>query len=358
MSDLYATLGVDKSAESTEIKKAYRRLAREYHPDANPGDSAAEERFKQVQAAYDVVGDDEKRAKYDRGGFDPRGPGFGAYGHAGPADFDLGSLGDLFRGVFGGGGRPRAASRGRDLETVVTISFEDALQGLTVKVPVEAEAACTDCQGSGAAEGTSPLVCPDCGGRGVVSNDQGPFALSEACARCRGTGRIVETPCPTCRGAGSERRMRRYQVKIPAGVKDGTRIRLAGRGEPGRGGGPQGDLYVTTRVEASPIYERRGSDLVINVPVTFPEAALGADVEVPTPDGRISLKVPAGSANGRMLRVPGRGAPNLNSSGQGDLLARIRVVVPESLSSKEREAIEALRDATHMDPREHLVADG
>jgi len=358
MSDLYATLGVEKTAPASEIKKAYRRLAREYHPDANPGDSKAEERFKEVQSAYDILGDDEKRAQYDRGGFDPRGPGMGGFGQAGPADFDLGSLGDLFGGLFGGGARPRAATRGQDLETVVTVSFEDALQGLTVKVPVEAEAACSDCNGSGAAPGTSPLACPDCGGRGVVSNDQGPFALSEPCRRCRGRGRIVETPCPTCQGVGSERRTRRYQVKIPAGVKDGTRIRLAGRGEPGRGGGPPGDLYVTTRVEASPIYERRGSDLVIDVPVTFPEAALGAEVEVPTPDGRISMKVPAGTADGRLLRVAGHGAPRLSGEGQGDLLARIRVVVPDSLSNKEREAIEALRDATQADPREHLVADG
>ena len=355
MKDFYSILGVEKTASADEIKKAYRKLAREYHPDANPGDSKAEERFKEIQAAYDVLSDDEKRARYDRGGFDPRGPGMGGFGQSGPVDFDLGSLGDLFGGLFGSGQRQRTAMRGQDLETVVTVSFEEALQGLTVKVPVEAEAACSECGGSGAAPGTSPIGCPECGGRGVVSNDQGPFALSEPCARCRGKGRIVESPCATCSGVGAERKTRRYQVKVPAGVKDGTRIRLAGRGEPGRGGGPPGDLYVTTRVEASPIYERRGADLVIDVPVTFPEAALGAEVEVPTPDGRISLKVPAGSANGRMLRVAGRGAPKLSGGGQGDLLARIRVVVPDSLSGKEREAIEALRDATQADPREHLL---
>ncbi len=356
MKSLYAVLGVEKTASADEIKKAYRKLARELHPDANPGDAKAEERFKEVQAAYDILSDEEKRAQYDRGGFDPRSGGFGGFGQAGPVDFDLGSLGDLFGGLFGGGGaRQRTATRGQDLETVVTVSFEDALQGLTVKVPVEGEAACSDCAGSGAAPGTSPRPCPDCGGRGVVSNDQGPFALSEPCAQCRGRGRIVDTPCETCDGVGSERRVRRFQVKVPAGVKDGTRIRLAGRGEPGRHGGPPGDLYVTTRVEASPIFERRGADLVIDVPVTFPEAALGAEVEVPTPDGRISLKVPAGTADGRTLRVAGHGAPKLSGGGQGDLLARIRLVVPDSLSSKEREAIEALRDATQSDPREHLV---
>lgn len=355
MRDLYSVLGVEKGASTDAIKKAYRRLAREYHPDANPGDAKAEEKFKEVQAAYDILGDDEKKAQYDRGGFDPRGPGMGGFGQTGPVDFDLGSLGDLFGGLFGSGQRPRAATRGQDLETVVTVSFDDALQGLTVKVPVEAEAACSDCGGTGAASGTAPKSCPDCGGRGVVSNDQGPFALSEPCSRCRGSGRIVEKPCTTCHGTGSERRTRRYQVKVPAGVKDGTRIRLPGRGEAGRNGGPPGDLYVTTRVEQSPIYERRGADLVIEVPVTFPEAALGAEVEVPTPDGRISLKVPPGTGDGRMLRIAGHGAPKLSGGGQGDLLARIRVVVPASLSNKEREAIEALRDATQSDPREHLV---
>ena len=355
MNDLYNVLGVERSASAEEIKKAYRRLAREYHPDANAGDARAEERFKEVQAAYDVLGDEEKRAQYDRGGFGFGGPGPGGFGQGAPADFDLGSLGDLFGGLFGGGANHRSATRGQDLETVVTVSFDDALHGLTVKVPVEAEAACSDCGGSGAAPGTTPSSCPECSGRGVVSNDQGPFAFSEPCRRCRGRGSVVDTPCKRCQGLGSERRTRRYQVKVPAGVKDGTRIRLAGRGEPGRNGGPPGDLYVTTRVEASPIYERRGSDLVIDVPVTFPEAALGAEVEVPTPEGRISLKVPAGSADGRMLRVAGQGAPKLSGGGQGDLLARIRVVVPESLSTKEREAIEALRDATLTDPREHLV---
>ena len=355
MKDLYTLLGVERSASAEEIKKAYRRLAREYHPDANPGDAKAEERFKEVQAAYDVLGDEEKRSQYDRGGFNLGGSGPGGFGQGVPADFDLGSLGDLFGGLFGGGQTQRASTRGQDLETVVTVSFDDAMQGLTVKVPVEAEAACSECGGSGAAPGTTPTSCPDCSGRGVVSNDQGPFAFSEPCLRCRGRGSVVDTPCQNCQGVGAERRTRRYQVKVPAGVKDGTRIRLAGRGEPGRNGGPPGDLYVTTRVEASLLYERRGADLVIDVPVTFPEAALGAEVEVPTPDGRISLKVPAGSADGRMLRIGGHGVPKLSGGGRGDLLARIRVVVPESLSKKEREAIEALRDVTQADPREHLV---
>lgn len=355
MKDLYSILGVERAASAEEIKKAHRKLARQLHPDANPDDEKTEERFKEVQAAYDVLGDAEKRAQYDRGGFRPGGPNVGGFGSAGPGDFDLGSLGDIFGGLFSGGATTQRASRGRDLETSVTLSFEDSLNGLAVKVPVEVDASCSACAGSGAAPGTSPISCPDCGGRGVISQDQGPFALSQACGRCRGSGRIVETPCPTCYGSGSERLTRRYQVKIPPGAKDGTKIRLPGKGEPGQNGGPPGDLFVVAKVEPSPIFSRRGADLVIEVPVSFPEAVLGANVDVPTPDGRISLKVPAGSSDGRMLRIAGHGAPKLSGDGRGDLLARIRIAVPAKLTAKEREAVEALRDVSHADPREHLV---
>ncbi len=355
MKDLYTILGVERSASSDEIKKAHRKLARELHPDANPGDEKTEERFKEVQAAYDVLGDAEKRAQYDRGGFAAGGPNVGGFGGGAPVDFDVGSLGDLFGGLFSGGQRSQGATRGRDLETSVTLSFDDSLKGLAVKVPVEADTTCSACAGSGAAPGTTPISCPDCGGRGVVSQDQGPFALSQACPRCRGNGRIVENPCPTCHGAGTQRRTRRYQVRIPAGAKNGTKIRLPGKGESGRNGGPAGDLYVTARVESSPIFTRRGADLVIEVPVSYPEAALGADVDVPTPEGRVSLKVPAGTSDGRTLRIAGHGAPRLNGDGRGDLLARIRIAVPAKLTAKEREAIEALRDVSHADPREHLV---
>lgn len=356
MEDLYTILGVERTATAEEIKKAHRKLARELHPDANPGDEETEERFKEVQAAYDVLGDAEKRAEYDRGGFGAAGPNLGGFGSAAPGDFDLGSLGDLFGGLFSGGPAGPRAARGRDLETTVTLSFEDSLKGLNVKVPVEIDVSCSVCHGSGAAPGTSPITCPDCGGRGVISQDQGPFALSQPCQRCRGGGRIVEKPCPQCYGGGTERRLRRYQVKFPAGTKNGTKIRLPGKGESGHSGGPPGDLFVVAKVESSPIFTRRGSDLVIEVPVSFPEAALGAEVDVPTPEGRISLKVPAGSSDGRMLRVAGHGAPKLGSDARGDLLARIRIDVPSKLTAKEREAIEALRDASHADPRENLVA--
>jgi molecular chaperone DnaJ len=360
--DLYEVLGVSKSASQDEIKKAYRKLARKHHPDSNPGDAAAEERFKELQDAYDVLSDPEKRLQYDQLGprmFDGAGAGgAGGFQWAGNLN-DLGDLGDLFGGLFGraGGGAGRSRARGQpaaDVGVSLTLSFEDSLRGLTTKIPVELETACSTCKGSGAEPGTQPVICPDCRGRGVTSEDEGFFAFSRPCPRCHGNGTVIEKPCRTCGGSGRERRTRRYSVKIPAGVKDGTQIRLKGKGEAGFGGGPPGDLIVTTRVAPSPLFERRGSDLVIEVPVTYAEAALGAEVEVPTPDGRISLKVPAGAQEGKLLRVRGQGAPKLKGGGKGDLLARIRVDVPTKLTKAEREAIEALGKASHRDVREKL----
>jgi molecular chaperone DnaJ len=361
--DLYEVLGVSKSASQDEIKKAYRKLARKHHPDSNPGDSAAEERFKELQNAYDVLSDPEKRKQYDQLGprmFDGAqagGPG-GGFTWAGNVG-DLGDLGDLFGGLFGrtAGSPGRARSRGQrgaDVGVSITLSFADSLEGLTTKIPVELETVCSTCKGSGAEPGTSPVICPECRGRGVTSEDEGFFAFSRPCPRCHGNGTVIERPCRTCHGTGRERRTKRYTVKIPAGVKDGTQIRLKGKGEAGYGGGPSGDLIVTTRVTPSPLFERRGSDLVIEVPVTYAEAALGAEVEVPTPDGRISLKVPAGSQDGKLLRVRGKGAPKLNGGGKGDLLARVRLDVPTKLTKAEREAIEALGKASSRDVREKL----
>ena len=234
------------------------------------------------------------------------------------------------------------------------ISFEDALKGLQTTVPVTLELACHTCHGTGAAPGTAPKRCPNCDGSGVVATSQGLFALQQPCPVCRGNGTIVDTPCPTCHGSGRERRTKRYTVRIPAGVKDGTKIKLKGKGEAGWGGAPAGDLFVVTRVEPSKLYERRGDDLVLDVPVTFSEAALGATVEIPTPEGRVSLKVPAGSQDGKLLRVKGRGAPKLNGSGQGDLLARLRISVPSKLTKAEREALEGLDKASKSNPRERL----
>jgi molecular chaperone DnaJ len=343
--DLYSALGLSKGASADEIKKAYRKLAREYHPDKNPGDAAAEERFKEVQHAYDVLSDTEKRKAYDqfgsadgRAGFDPRGFNF-------EDAFDVGDLGDIFGGLFGrgrGAQQRSRAERGADLEVQVNLSFEDSLKGIETKIPVEVETACRECGGSGAKPGTSPKVCPDCRGRGVVSEAQGLFALSHPCPRCRGNGTVIEDPCPRCRGTGRERGTRRYSVKIPAGVKDGTRIRLKGKGEPGLNGGPPGDLFVVTRVAESPIYERRGADLVVDVPVSLADAALGTEVDVPTPEGAVSMKVPAGSEHGKLLRIKGRGAPKLKG-GKGDVLARLRLEVPKKLNKKQRDLYEQLR---------------
>jgi molecular chaperone DnaJ len=348
---LYDTLGVKKGASADEIKKAYRKLARKYHPDTNQGDKSAEERFKQVQTAYDVLSDPEKRKAYDRfGSTNGRGaPGPGAVN----VDFgDLGDLGDILGGIFGNLGGAGRASRGRgrpqpvrgaDVETEVRLSFEDSLRGAEAKVPVELTVACSQCGGTGAEPGTAPIICPECNGRGVVSESQGLFALSQPCPRCRGNGTVIEKPCSKCHGSGRERRRRTFSVKIKPGVKDGSKIRLKGKGEAGQHGGPNGDLIVVTRVEASPMYERRGDDLIVQVPVSFPTAALGGKVEVPTPEGAVSLKIPAGSEDGKLLRIKGRGAPRLSGSGKGDVLARVRIQVPKRVNKKERELLEELQ---------------
>jgi molecular chaperone DnaJ len=349
---LYETLGVPKNASQDEIKKAYRKLARKYHPDANGGDKKAEERFKEVQHAYDVLSDSEKRKQYDtfgatngRVGGAPGGPNVDFSG------FDIADLSDLFGGLFGGGARGgRGAGRvqphrGADIEAEVHLSFEDSLHGVEAKVPVELTTACSQCGGTGAEPGTTPVICPECNGRGVKAESQGLFALSQPCPRCRGNGTVIEQPCSKCKGSGRERRLKTYTVKIKPGVKDRTRIRLKGKGEAGQHGGPPGDLIVVTRVDASPVYERRGDDLVVQVSVSYPTAALGGSVEVPTPDGPVSLKIPAGSEDGKLIRIKGRGAPRLAGSGKGDVLARVRIEVPKRVNKKERELLEELKKA-------------
>jgi molecular chaperone DnaJ len=360
----YETLGVAKGASADEIKKAYRKLARKYHPDANPGDAAAEERFKQVNEANDVLSDPEKRKQYDSFGQTFRagqGPGgFSAQDFRCAEGFDLG---DLFGGLFARGGRgpeQQRPLRGADVEVAVRISFDDALRGATVKVPVAKANSCTNCHGSGAAPGTSPTICPECKGRGVTSESQGFFSLSHPCRTCGGAGTVIETPCAVCGGSGRVRSTKTYQVRIPAGVKDGTRIKVKGKGEAAPRGGEPGDLYVVIQVDESSLFTRRGDDLIVDVPVTFAEASIGADVELPTPDGtRVKVKVPAGSTDGKTLRVKGRGAPRLNGSGSGDLLVRIRIAVPSTLSKQEKEALEKLDElqrSSHGNPRDRLFA--
>ena len=376
--DYYRVLGVAESADAKEITKAYRKLARQYHPDTNPGDEAAEERFKEISAAYDVVGDTEKRREYDEArrlgpaaGFGgPGGAGFGGPG-AGGFTFNMedvggaggGGLGDVLGNLFGGGrGRPGRSrgtgpQRGGDLEADLHLNFTDAVAGLTTTLHLVSDAVCQVCAGVGAEPGTVPTTCPTCGGRGAVEDDQGFFATSRPCPGCGGRGSIIEDPCQNCRGTGIERRPRDVKVRIPAGVKDGQKIRIKGRGDPGRNGGPPGDLFVTCRVEAHRLFRMDGRDLRINVPVTFAEAALGADVEVPTIDGaHVKVRIPAGTPNGRTLRVKGRGV--VTPKATGDLLVTVEVVVPGKLSEAEREALEALAAAATESPRDHLRVEG
>jgi molecular chaperone DnaJ len=356
----YEILGVPKTATDDEIKKAYRKLARESHPDANQGDAAAEERFKEIQGAYDTLGDPEKRQQFDMFGANGGRPGGGGPAGGGFTyeNVDLSDLLGQFGGIFGRGGGGRRArpqpARGADLESHVRLSFEDALAGAQVRVPVEVEVPCHTCHGTGAEPGTAPITCPQCGGSGSISDSHGLFALSQPCPRCRGNGVIVEKPCTTCRGSGRERVTKRYAVKIPAGAKDGTKVRLKGKGEPGSSGGPAGDLYVVVAVDRSPLYERRDADLVLEVPITYPEAVLGATIEIPTPEGPVNLKVPAGTENGKLLRVKGRGAPKLKGGGKGDLLARIKVTVPQKLTKAEKEALSGFDSVLRERPRDRV----
>lgn len=370
--DYYRVLGVSDTASQKDIKSAYRKLSREYHPDANPGDTAAEERFKEVSAAYDVVGDAEKRKEYDEvrklgpmggmfgGAGGPGGPGAGGF----RVD-DIGDLGDVLGGLFGrrrnragGAGAGTGPHRGQDLEAELHLAFEDAVHGLTTTIHLTSEAACSTCHGTGAKPGTTPQTCPRCGGRGVLDDNQGFFSFSSPCPQCAGRGYTIDEPCPTCRGTGVEHRPREVKVRIPAGVDDGQRIRLRGRGGPGRNGGRAGDLYVTVRVAPHELFGRKGSDLTLTVPITFPEAALGADVAVPTLDGGpVKVRIPAGTRSGRTFRVRGKGVEARRKT--GDLLVTVEVAVPQKLSADERKAIEALAAAADgRSPRAHLGAEG
>lgn len=373
--DYYQVLGVPASADAKELTRAYRKLARENHPDANPGDAAAEERFKEISAAYDVVGDAEKRKEYDEvraagpsAAFGGRGGGPGGFGGPGGGGFTFdpstmaggGGFGDVLGNLFGGGGRGRGGrsrgtgpQRGGDLEAELHLGFTDAVAGLTTTLHLVSDAVCHVCSGSGAEPGTTPTTCPVCSGRGTVDDDQGFFATSRPCPTCAGRGVLIEHPCANCRGVGIERRPREVKVRIPAGVSDGQRIRLKGRGDPGRNGGPPGDLFVTCRVDPHALFRMDGRDLRLTVPVTFAEAALGADVVVPTIDGAtVKVRIPAGTRTGRTFRVKGRGVAA--SKGTGDLLVTVEVAVPTTLSDAERAAVEALAAAATESPRDHL----
>ena len=368
----YQVLGVDKKASPEEIKKAYRKLARQYHPDRNPGDAKAEDRFKEVQGAYDILSDAEKRKQYDRGGmFGMGGRGTGPAGEGAGFGFDVGGFGDILSNLFGGGGtdptRPGGATRrprqerGRDLEAEVSISFAQAMEGAQIPLSVPTTAPCPTCRGTGAKPGTQPKVCPKCQGRGIESQGQGLFSISQPCSRCNGAGTVIDEPCPTCQGSGAQRTIKKYRVNIPAGVKEGSRVRLAGKGEAGRNGGPPGDLYVVTHVGTSPIFHRRGDNLEVEVPLTIPEAIRGADVEVPTLNGRKKLRVPPGTKSGTVQRLRGEGPPKMGNSrgshgSRGDIHYRFVIDVPASLSKEQSEAVDKLSEVMNGNPRARLFA--
>jgi molecular chaperone DnaJ len=374
--DFYKVLGVPKDASAADIKKAYRNLARANHPDSKPGDKAAEDRFKAIAEAYDVIGDPAKRKQYDEmrdmvGSYGGFSGGYAGGGASGGQPFDLsdflrdqggsggGGFGDLFGTMFGGGGtraRTRSqARRGADIETEATISFVDAIRGVTVSLRLTSDAPCPDCSGTGARSGTVPRVCPDCEGAGMVAASVGgAFTMNETCPTCRGRGMVVDDPCPTCHGSGRGLSNRTIQARIPAGVKDGQRIRLRGKGGSGERGGPNGDLFVTVKVSEHPLFGRKGDNLTLDVPVAFDEAALGAEIKVPTLEGApVTVRIPAGTPNGRTFRVRGRGVTRSGKGSggsadtRGDLLVTVHVHVPAHLSAEARAAVEAYRRATN-----------
>ena len=372
--DYYKTLGVGKNASDEEIKKSYRKLARQYHPDRNPGDKKAEERFKEISQAHDVLSDPEKRKAYDRG----QGPlgGF-ASGNFDPSSFS-GGFGDILSNLFGGGGPTGTAGRaggggargrttgrsgrtaqtqGRDLETEVQLSFDQAVHGAQVPLSVPTSQSCPTCHGTGAKPGTTPKVCPVCEGRGIESQSQGIFSISQPCSNCNGSGTVIEDPCTTCSGTGAQRSIRKLRVNVPAGVHDGSRIRLAGKGEVGLRGGEPGDLYVITRVQESPVFKTVGeNNLEVEVPLTIPEAVRGAIVEVPTLNGSKRLRVQAGTKHGTVQRLRGEGPPKPGGKGRGDIRYRFVIDVPDKLSPEQDEAIDRLSKVMNGDPRANLFA--
>jgi molecular chaperone DnaJ len=365
--DFYEILGVAPEAGADEIKKAYRKLAQTYHPDANPNDSAAEEKFKEISEAYATLSNAEQRKEYDQvrrmvssGGFAGYGGPGGGFGGFGGQQVRVEDLSDLFGGIgglgdlFGFGSRGRAGpARGADVHADLTIPFDDAVTGITTTLSVRGAASCSHCGGNGAEPGTPVTTCPTCGGQGVVAQNQGFFSFSQPCPQCGGTGRLIETPCRVCRGTGSETRTRQIKVRIPPGVQDGNTLRIPGKGGPGRNGGPNGDLLVGVHVAASSTFGRKGNDLTLNVPITYPEAVLGTKIEVPTLNGGVKLKIPAGTPSGKTFRVRGKGVtPDRGRT--GDLLVTVQVAVPSKVSKEEKKLLEDLAAMESDDVRSHL----
>ncbi len=349
--DYYEVLGVSRGASESELKTAYRKLAMQYHPDRNPGDARAEERFKEASEAYGVLSDTDKRAAYDRYGHASTTAGFGG----GSPFADAGDLGDIFGDIFGemfGGRQQRGASRvqrGEDLRYDITIGFEDAVFGKETDIKVRRRENCATCAGTGTASGRGPSVCPQCQGRGQIRYQQGFFSVARACGNCGGTGTIITDPCATCRGETRVAREFQMSVKVPAGVEDGTRIRYSGEGDAGRFGGPRGDLYVVLSVKPHDFFERDGYDLHCVVPISFPQAALGAEIEIPALDGPVTLRVPEGTQNSKQFHIRGQGVPHLNESGRGDLIVEVLIQIPKKLSRNQRELVRQLADSMEVE---------
>ena len=360
--DHYKVLGVERKATQDEIKKAYRKLARQYHPDRNPGNAKSEERFKQVSQANDILSDPDKRKEYDRALLNPFSQA--GRGGAGQPGFDAGGFGDILSDLFGqatrgrpGGTPPRSRSeRGRDLEAEISIGFEQAIAGAEVPISVPTHERCATCQGTGAKPGTAPKVCPRCQGRGIESEGQGLFSISQPCSRCGGAGTVIEEPCATCNGEGRKRTVKRYRVNVPAGAREGSRIRLAGKGEPGRNGGPSGDLFVLTHVQPSSVFARKGDHVEVEVPLTIPEALRGANIEVPTLDGRKTLRVPPGTRPGTTQRLRGEGPKRFGKAGRGDIHYRFVLDLPDSLTAEQEAAVDDLAKVFDGDPRAGLFS--
>jgi molecular chaperone DnaJ len=385
--DFYSVLGVSKSASADEVKKAYRKLARENHPDRNPGNRDAEERFKAASEAYDVLSDDKKRKEYDEmrslfgsgafrrgartgGGasFDPSdlfggfsGAGAGGGGGAGDRRFGGAGFSDIFSSIFSGGGgagpgaRRGGPQRGRDVEAEVTLDFVHAVQGTTLPLTLRSPGVCDTCHGNGAKPGTVPRTCPQCAGTGLISRNQGSFSFSEPCRECQGAGSIVDEKCPECRGTGGVTKNRTINVRFPAGVGDGQRIRLSGRGEPGERGGPAGDLYVQVKVRPDDLFGRSGDDLTLTVPITIAEAVVGVDLRVPTLDVPVTLRVPPGTPSGRKLRARGKGVQRRDGQA-GDLIVTVEVQVPAQISDEARDALERFAKLTPPAGRDRIEA--
>lgn len=358
--DYYKILGVSKEASQKEIEKAFRELAKKHHPAANPGNKEAEEKFKEITEAYNVLSKPQKRKEYDQGTafFGSGSSGFEDFGFGSFSDFDFGGgFSDLFDMFTGGAGRAKRAyrERGRDLITQVRLTFEDALKGVSTRIIASREVVCSDCKGSGARPGTAPVMCSQCQGKGVTAINQGFFSLSRTCSGCGGRGTVVQDSCPKCQGSGRAEETKKVTVRIPAGVENGSRIKVRGEGEAGVGGGPTGDLYVVAQVAPHRFFKRQAETILLDLPVTFAETALGAKVKVPTVDGKaVTLKVPAGTQDGQTLRVRNKGFPRLDGFGRGDMLVTVKITVPARLSKEEEALLSKYASLSKEDPRGHL----